>query len=365
MRYGVVIAGGSGTRLWPMSRAALPKQLIRFIDDKSLLQLAMQRLSPLVPIERRYICAGQSHQEAIISSLDDFDAACYLSEPTGRDTLNAVGFAAAVISRCDPDAVIAVLTADHIIEPKDEFTAVLEQGFELAERQPETLVTFGVTPTHPATGYGYLELGTITDGAYTVQQYKEKPDAQTAAEYVNAGAEKYLWNSGMFVWRAATLLDCIRRYEPTNHAGLMQIAQAWDTPHRDAVLNEIYPTLAKISVDYAVMEPASKDVSGAVRVGAVPMSLNWLDIGSWPAFAQICDTDQADNALGAARHLLMDSRDTLVASADKDHLIATIGCEGLIIIHSPDATLVCRADRAEDIRKLHDQIRETFGANWL
>jgi mannose-1-phosphate guanylyltransferase len=283
-----------------------------------------------------------------------------LGEPVGRDTLNAVGLSAAVIARRDPEAVIGVFTADQIIEPVADFQRIVDSGFALVERAPQTLVTFGITPTGPATGYGYLELEEKLDGAaHRVRQYREKPDAATAKRYVDAGPDSYLWNSGMFVWRAATLLDCIRRYLPDNHAGLMRIADAWDGPRRDAVLGEVYPSLKKISVDYAVMEPASRD--SAVSVAAIPMPLKWLDIGSWPMFAETCTRDEHGNALAAGRSILVKTRGTLVASNDPQHLITTIGCDNLIVIHTTDATLICRADSAESIKELHRLVGERYG----
>lgn len=365
MRYAMIMAGGSGTRLWPMSRAALPKQLIPFIHGKSLLEIAVDRLAGLVPPEQIYICAGEGHQQAIFKGIEGFTPDRFLGEPTGRDTLNAVGFSAAAIAKTDPDAVIAVFTADHVIEPVDRFQRIVSQGYALAESDDPTLVTFGIAPTHAATGYGYLQLGSAITGhpAFVVDKFQEKPDEPTAQQYHKAGPDHYLWNSGMFVWKAATLLDCIKRYEPTVHTGLTRIADAWGSDQQSAVLHEVYPELKKISIDYAVMQPASADPQ--VRVAAVPMALTWLDVGSWPAFAETCPKDEHDNALGTPKHLLLDSQNNLVASSDPDHLIATIGCEDLIIIHTPDATLVCPADRAQDIKKLHEQIGQQFGKQWL
>lgn len=360
MRYAVIIAGGSGTRLWPMSRAALPKQLIPFIGGQSLLEIAVQRLEGLLPPERCFVCAGQSHAEAIRRALPRLGPEQFLGEPCGRDTLNAVGFSAAVLARRDPEATVAIFTADHIIEPVDQFRKIVDAGHNVVERNPETLLTFGIAPTGPATGYGYLELGDVFDqSARRLRQFREKPDLQTAKQYIAAGPERFLWNSGMFVWRANTLLDCIRRYAPENHAGLMRIADAWDGANRQSVLDEVYPTLKKISVDYAVMEPASHD--SAVTVAAIPMPLRWLDVGSWPSFAETCPHDEQGNALAAKRTVLIDTRGTAAISNDPGHLIATIGCDNLIIVHTPDATLVCRADCADAIKDLHGQVASRYG----
>ncbi|MFZ1932206.1 MAG: mannose-1-phosphate guanylyltransferase [Thermoguttaceae bacterium] len=360
MRYAVIIAGGSGTRLWPMSRAATPKQLIPLIGGQSLLEIAVGRLERLLPPERCFVCAGQAHAEAIARALPRLGPQQFFGEPCGRDTLNAIGFSAAVIARHDPEALIGVFTADHVIEPADRFRAIVDDGYAVVERHPQTLLTFGIAPTGPATDYGYLELGEAFDGsARRLRQFREKPDLDTARQYVAAGPERFLWNSGMFVWRADTLLDCIRRYAPDNHAGLVRIADAWDGPRRQAVLAEVYPTLKRISVDYAVMEPASRDAT--VTVAAIPMPLRWLDVGSWPAFAETCPHDQQGNALGTGRTLLLDTRGTLAVSSDPNHLIATIGCENLLIVHTPDATLICRADRADEIKELHGQVSARYG----
>jgi mannose-1-phosphate guanylyltransferase len=364
MRYALIIAGGSGTRLWPMSRGEMPKQLIPFISGKSLLEIAYERLDGLVPGERRFVCAGEQHSGVILGSVAGLTPRQFLGEPTGRDTVNAVGFGAAVIAKEDPEAVIAVFTADHIIRPVDRFQQIIAQGYALAEQHPEVLVTFGIAPTQAATGYGYLELGQPLDAAArVVERFKEKPDEATAATYFAAGPDRYLWNSGMFVWRAKTLLDCISRYEPAIAAGLSRLAAAWGSREQDAVLNEVYPQLRKVSVDFAVMEPASRDAN--FRVGAVPMPLEWLDVGSWPMFAETCPRDEQGNALAGGRHMLVDSARTLVASSDPRHLIAAIGCEDMIIIHTPDATLVCPAYRAEEIKKVYGLVGERYGAEYL
>ena len=363
MRYALIMAGGSGTRLWPMSRAELPKQLIPFIEGKSLLRIALDRFEGLIPAGQCYVCAGRQHRQAVLAAIPSLGSAQFLGEPVGRDTLNAVGLGAAVLSAKDPDAVIGVFTADHLIEPVDEFQRIIAQGFDLVQRRPSALVTFGIAPTGPATGYGYLELGgPLEASARVVRRFREKPPLAKAEEYAGQGPEHYLWNSGMFVWRAATLLECVRRYQPAVWEGLTAVARAWDTPQCDEVLDRVYPTLKKMSVDFAVMEPASCDP--AVRVAAIPMKLRWLDVGSWPAFAETCPRDAQGNALAAARHLLDDTAGCLVASSDPEHLIAMIGCRDLVVIHTGNATLVCRAEMAEKIKEVQKLVEGRFGGRY-
>ncbi len=363
-RYAMIMAGGSGTRLWPMSRKEQPKQLIPFLEGgKSLIEEAWERLDGLVADEHRLICAGLDHRSGIEKKLPDMKLKQFLAEPVGRDTLNAVGFGAAVLARQDRDAVMGVFTADHLIRPVDVFQETVTRGFELAEADENALVTFGIEPTRAETGFGYLQLGDAIDHptaeARVVEQYKEKPDAETAQQYLDAGPSRFLWSSGMFAFRAKTMLRAIEKFAPENYRKLMQIAEAFDTEDGEKVLTEVYPTLEKISIDFAVMEPASTDDS--FNVAAVPMSLSWLDIGSWPAFAEICKQDDAGNALAAVRHLLHETRGTLVASSDPEHLIATIGCENLLIIHTPEATLVCNAEKAQAIKQLHADLCDMFG----
>ena len=363
MRYALIMAGGSGTRLWPMSNKDQPKQLIPFLNGKSLLSVAHDRLEGLIPKENRYICAGEQHWPLIESSLK-FPESRFLGEPMGRDTLNALGYSAAILQKEDPDAVMAVFTSDHLIEPVTDFLSIVNKGFETAEENPDTLVTFGIAPTEPATGFGYLELGkSLSKGARIVSRFREKPDIETAKDFFSRGPEAYLWNSGMFVWKAGTFLKCVEKYEPAIYKSLQQIADSWKTPGFKETRDAVFPTLKKISVDFAVMEPASEDPD--FTVAALPMPLSWLDIGSWPAYAETCPQDNSGNHVGGGKAVFLDSENNLTVSSEPEHLITTIGCEDMIVIHTPRATLVCPKEKSQEIKDLYSLVKEQLGEDYL
>ncbi len=350
------MAGGAGTRLWPMSTPQRPKQLAPLFGGRGLLDLSVERLAGLIDPSSQLICAAETHRQIIRRTVPHIGDDQYFGEPMGRDTLNAIGLPAAVLASQDPDAMLAVFTADHLIDPVDVFQDHVHTAFDIVEQQPNTLVTFGITPTEPATGYGYVELDQPLDGfdrAHHVATFKEKPDGATAQAYLESG--RHLWNSGMFVWRAATLIDCIRRYQPEAHAALMRIAEAWPTADRLTVLNDIYPTLPKISIDYAVMEPAAADE--AVTVATVAMPVNWLDVGSWPNYAATREPDAQGNTVTAPAAALLDSSRNLIVSDDPDHVIAAVGINDLIVIHTVDATLICPRDQAQRVKELAELVQ--------
>ena len=354
----MVMAGGSGTRLWPLSRRDRPKQLVPMPGGRTLLAIAMERLGTLVEPSNRLVCTGESFRGAIHAVLPALDDAQILGEPEPRDTLNAIGLTAAVVATLDPEAVLAVLTADHLIEPEDAFRAALRRGFEVVESNPSRLVTFGIEPTHPATGYGYVERGAPLDdhdGAWTARRFVEKPDLDTAKEFLEAGT--FSWNSGMFVYAAAPLLAALERFQPAAHEGLTRIAGAWDTPDRDAVLSEVYPDLPRISVDYGLMEPAS--TCDETPVCIVPMAVTWRDVGTWSSLGETLAPDDAGcRASGLSAHL--DSRGVLTISDDPDHLVATVGCEDLVVVHTADVTLVCPAAEAQRVKALAESVDDRF-----
>ncbi len=377
MEHAVIMAGGSGVRLWPMSRRDAPKQLLPLIGGRSLLEMALERLEGLVPPERRYVCAGEAHRQAIRMASPGLPAENILAEPVGRDTLAAVGFSAAVIAKEDPDAVIAVFTADHLIEPLTVFQRRVQLGLALVEEGRNRLLTFCIEPDRPATGFGYVEKGEPVELGeqaarivqeersrndrprteplvFRVKRFVEKPDLERAKEYLRSG--RFGWNSGMFVWRAQTILDAIEAYKPAVRQGLEEIAQAWGTKAQDETLARVYPTLEKISVDYAVMEPASTDER--FEALTVVMDLQWRDIGSWPAYAQTLEPDEAGNRVAGGQARLLDCSGVLAVSDEPDHLIAAIGLSDVVIVRTRDATLVMPAERAEQLKQLHRTLPE-------
>ena len=348
MRHAMIMAGGSGTRLWPMSRGTTPKQLIGLFNDTSLLEIAAQRLDGIVATEQLWVCTNQKHQDVICEKLG-LPEAQLLGEPEPRDTLNAVAFTAAVLHKQDKDAIFAVLTADHIIRPQEIFANCLATGFALVEEDASRLITFGITPTFPATGYGYVELGdSIHVDARICKRFVEKPDLKTAEEYVSSG--NFAWNSGMFIFHAKTFLDALERLQPDSYHGIKKIAEAWGTENQQSVLEKEYPALPKISVDYGMMEPASLDDS--ISICTVPMDVEWLDVGSWPSYGDTLAADENNNRSDTkATHL--DSKNMLCVSSDKSHTITTIGCENLVIVHTNDATLVFPASEAQRVKEIH------------
>ena len=362
MRYAVIMAGGSGTRLWPLSRKAQPKQLLPIVNGRSLLRLSYERLHGLLPPDRIYVCAKAEYAANVFAELPELPQANLLGEPEGRDTANAVGFAAAVIHKTDPDAVMAVVTADHVIEPVNRFQDALSAAFDVVTEQPNALVTFGIVPTDGHTGLGYIHRGDplagSPPGAFRVLGFKEKPDKPTADRYVESG--RYYWNSGMFVWRADTVLRELSLHLPEAYRGHVRVAEAWGTTQQDAVLREVYPQLPKISIDYAVMEPVSQG-KGKAAVVTVEMPVQWLDIGSWPALADTLKIDEHDNALDCDLCILLDADNNIIVSHDPDHLVAAAGLSDMIVVHTKDVTMVCPKRDAQRVKDLVARAKEQFG----
>jgi mannose-1-phosphate guanylyltransferase len=358
MRYVVIMAGGSGKRLWPLSRQDMPKQLLKVLGGKSLLRIAYERLDGVVPPERVLVCTGADYADVVAEELPELDPANILGEPEGRDSLNAVAWPAAVLARQDPDAVVAVVTADQIMHPVEHFCSALAEGFAVVEESDDVLVTFGVVPTLPHTGYGYLLRGApLPDHpeVATVLEFREKPDRATAERYLASG--DYWWNAGMFVWRARTLLDQLRLLQPATYTRVTELAAA---PER---LAEIYPELLKISVDYAVMEPVSQG-RGSARVVAVRLPITWHDVGGFASLGEQLPRDDQGNAVQGVS-VLVDAHDNLVINqTDHGQVVAVVGLSGTVIVQTPQITLVCPISEAERIKELVAEVTSRLGRGY-
>ncbi len=351
MQHAVIMAGGSGTRLWPLSRRLRPKQLMRLFGGKSLLQIAHERLVDLFAPENIWIVTSAHYLGLVREELPDVPKQNLIGEPIGRDTANAIGLAAALVQQRDPEAAMAVFTADHIITPQNTFAEAINRGLAAAAEHSRALVTFGITPTSPHTGYGYLHRGQqVSDGVYDVREFKEKPDQKTAEAYLADGA--YYWNSGMFAWRTAAILREIETHLPDNHRDLLDIAANWGSPQ---ALKK-FESLKKISIDFGVMEQAEK-------VLVTEMACNWLDLGSWSAIAQTRKPDEDGNVAVAENAMFEQSRNNIFVAED-DHLIVGLGVEDLVVVRSGDATLICHRSQEQAIKQLVELRTAQFGAKY-
>jgi len=353
MRHAIIMAGGAGQRLWPLSRTKRPKQLLELISGKSLLALAVERIKGLFEPENILIVTNAEYADAVAAAVPDLPAENIIGEPIGRDTANAVGLGACVIARRDPEATMAVFTADHIIRPVESFCESVRRACEAVEAQPDALATFGIRPTWPHTGLGYVHYGEkLGDSVYKVLSFKEKPDHFTARRYVESG--QYFWNSGMFVWKVRTILDALKAYLPDSAEKLTRVAASDDL---GGALADTYPTLEKISIDFAVMEKAT-------NVIVVELGCEWLDVGNWPALATVSEMDADGNTIVAERTCLLDGERNVIVSED-DHLIALLGMDECIVVHSRDATLVCNSNESHRLKELVGLLRAKYGEQYL
>ncbi len=352
MRHAVIMAGGVGVRLWPLSRKERPKQTLRLFEGKSLIRHSYERVAALLPPEQIHVITSDAHLGMIREDLPELSEENLIGEPVGRDTASAVGLACAILHEKDPEAVIGIFTADHLISPLDTFCRDIERAFLTAEEHDDALVTLGIRPTRPDTGYGYIRRGDrVSDGVYAVAKFAEKPNLASAMKYDATG--EYYWNSGMFAWRAKTILEQIKKHIPQTYDSVCRIAAIANEKKRKAKLAELYPSLMRISIDFAVMERAD-------RVLAVELGCHWVDVGSWPAIESIIEAD-ADANVNACEHVVhLGSRGNIVVSLDK-HLIATIGVDDLVIVHSADATFICKRRDAQGIKELVTDIHKKYG----
>jgi len=346
--YIVIMAGGKGTRFWPISTQKKPKQLLNLIGNLTMVQQTVKRISSMVEKSEIFLVTEAGLETELRQQLPDIPSENILVEPIGRNTLPCIGLASLHIRQRTDSGVIAVLPADHLIKDERKFTELLSFAKDFVIRN-DVLVTFGIVPTRPETGYGYIEKADFLETAsgmnvFSVQKFHEKPTKQKAIEFCQTG--KYLWNSGMFVWRVQTILDAIEKYAPSIYSKLLKIDSAIGTPDESQTINQIYPQIKGISVDYGIMEKAD-------NIAVIPADIEWDDLGSWSAMQRIFDRDSSGNSY-LGKYVGIDTKDCVIYSPQK--LVATIGIKNLIIVESNRALLICPVERAQEVKALIEEL---------
>ena len=344
----VIIAGGAGTRFWPAGRRARPKQLLSVAGARSMLAETLDRCAPLAGPDHTFVVTNAIQREGTRRECPGIPDGHVVAEPEIRNTAAAIGLAALLVRHADPDGVMVVLPADHIIRPREEFVATFEAAARRAAAE-EVLICVGIKPTGPATGYGYIEAGDEVAkidgyGVHRVQSFKEKPDAATAGSFVESG--RYFWNAGTFVWKAATILDAFKKHLPRHYEILEELAP--DLASGGAPSAELYARFENVPIDIGIMEKAS-------NVEVIPADFEWDDAGSWLALTRLHPRDDDGNTV-RGEFVGIDSRNCLVVSPD--HLVATIGLQDMIVVHTPDATLICPKSRAEEVKNIVERLKE-------
>lgn len=347
----VIMAGGKGERFWPKSRGYFPKQFLSLTGDgKTMLQLTAERLRPMVDYEDMFVVTNQNYVGLVREQLPEIPDENILAEPMAKNTAPCIGFAAAVISRKYRDAVMLVLPSDHLVKLEDAYTDTLSLAAKVAS-ESESLVTIGITPTYPETGYGYIELspgeGTSRHrGVYAVNRFVEKPDVDTAKEYLASG--NYLWNSGMFVWKQSTIMKKFRELLPDIYSGIIKIGEAFGTAEYERVLADCFSGFKSKSIDYGIMERTS-------GIYAIPGSFGWDDVGSWLALERINAADEYGNIIQGDA-VTIDTAGSIISGGDK--LIATMGIRDMVIVDSGDAILICAKDRTSDLKRVIESLKD-------
>ncbi len=362
MNYAVVMAGGTGKRLWPLSRKSRPKQVLKILDGQTLLNRCIDRIAPIFDLANILVLTNADYLETIRSHIPKIPPANIIAEPAVRDTTGPVGLSASILSKLDPDASIVTVTADHIIEPASTFQQAVKDALAFINNNPHCIITFGVKPTYPSTKFGYIHCTApaaypnCINKIYTVSEFKEKPDEKTACQYLDYAS--YFWNSGIFVWKAKTILAHLEKFLPQSTEPLAKIKADWATPNQDKTLNEWFPKLPKVSIDYAVMEKAP-------HVRAIMLDCKWLDVGSYDAIAECSAPDNGNNTVIAADSELLDSKNNIIITESPDHLIAAVGLEDTVIVHTPDATLVCPKRQAHRLKELLERMEKNKNHKFL
>lgn len=357
--YFVLMAGGSGTRLWPMSRRDRPKHLQPLVSDRSLLQETFDRIAPLAAPEHIYVCTLDRYVDGIREQLPEIPAENYLREPRPCNTGPAMGLAAAFFHRLDPDGVVVSIAADHVITKPENFQAALRIAERVIAAHPDYLMTIGLYPEFAHPGLGYIRRGepfATVDGQeiYRVLQFKEKPAEETARQYVASG--QYYWNASYFVWTPRTMLALMRQHLPDVWERLKRIRQALGTDTQQAVLQREYASMPKVAIDDGVIEKAD-------QVLVIPADLGWDDVGSWPSLHAILARQQAGDVVVRGRHVGEGDEHCLIYGHDK--LIATVGLKNVVVVETADAILICNQDRAQDVKKIVDRLEQEGWEQYL
>ncbi|MFN2241245.1 MAG: mannose-1-phosphate guanylyltransferase [Anaerolineae bacterium] len=350
--HAVIMAGGIGSRLWPRSRSASPKQFLDLVGSRTMLQETVDRITPLLPLDRVLVVVGEEHADTVRTQVAGLPEENIILEPGPRGTAPCIGLAATVLLGRDAEATMAVCPADHVISDAAGFRQAIAAAAQIA--QDDYLVTLGIEPDNPNTGYGYIQRGAplgevLGTPAFQVRRFTEKPDASTAQRFVDSG--EYYWNGGIFVWRADTILAAVQDLLPRLHAELQRVADAWHSPECMEVLDAAWDRVPKTTIDYGIMEKAE-------RVAVVPVDIGWDDVGNWATLSAMMEGDEKGNIVRGGGHpLLLETAGTyLYATAGR--LVAMVGLEGFVVVDTPDALLICPKDRAQDVRDVVEQLKE-------
>jgi len=353
--YAVIMAGGGGTRLWPVSRRDRPKQMLPLLEEhRTLFQTTVERLKGLLPPERILVVTVTEQAHNLQEQASEIPAENFLMEPLPRGTASVVGLAAIALRQRDPQAVMAILPADHFIRNRDLFHLLIRVAVDVAEKS--YLVTLGITPTYAGTGYGYIQRGEaiperVIYPVYRVSRFMEKPNEEQARVMLSTG--DHSWNSGIFIWRVDAILSEIEKQMSGLYASLLEIESAWKTPKRDEAIRRLWPALKNETVDYGVMEHAD-------RVVVLPAGgLEWSDVGSWDSLFDVLLPDKNGNIVFAGQHIAEDTHNSLVYGNGSERLVVTIGVDDLIIVDSGDVLLVCHKDQAQKVRKVVDNLKKS------
>ncbi|MEO2034466.1 MAG: mannose-1-phosphate guanylyltransferase [Planctomycetaceae bacterium] len=357
MLHAVIMAGGSGTRFWPQSRVQMPKQLLKLCGTRTMIQQTVDRCHGLIASQQSWVVTNHAQVAPTQRQLPDIPATNVLVEPAARNTAPCVGLAAIHVLRQDPSGIMFVMPADHVISTTEEFQNAARRAVALVEENAQRLVLFGVPPTFPSTGYGYIERGDqlgVEDSSFKVQSFREKPPKTTAQEYMDSG--DFYWNCGIFCWKAETILDQLRQYEPDMHARLIRLAATIGSDDYSTALDEEFPQMNNIAIDRAVLERADD-------VCVIRAPFDWDDVGSWLAVPRLSGKDdQGNTSDGLVRSV--DTKNCIIRTTD-DHLVAALGIEDCIIVHTKDATLVARRDDSERIKEILELLKEQGDTRFL